>query len=206
MYTHFHYVGGTRAIVNELGHNVPIYAHAGVVGNRQRTGGEIAPAYGRGLVEQFGISLPTDGPDGLINIGLGLTYRNSEHAPHTPGFLPPTHTFSDACELNVAGLTVHVTPAPSDADDSATFWFPERNTAIHNLVWPVLFNVFAIRGEEYRDPRILLTGIDHLISLGAEHLVPAHGMPNERRRRHQTTRNEVPRFGAIHVGPNGAPH
>jgi alkyl sulfatase BDS1-like metallo-beta-lactamase superfamily hydrolase len=49
--------------------------------------------------------------------------------------------------------------------------------AVHNLVWPVLFNIFAIRGEEYRDPRVLLTGIDHLLALGAEHLVAAHGPP-----------------------------
>jgi hypothetical protein len=30
--------------------------------------------------------------------------------------------------------------------------------AINNLAWPALFNVFPIRGEEYRDPRVLLTG------------------------------------------------
>ncbi len=40
-----------------------------------------------------------------------------------------------------------------------------------------MFNVFPIRGEEYRDPRILLGGLDHLASLGAEHLVGVHGPP-----------------------------
>jgi len=44
-------------------------------------------------------------------------------------------------------------------------------------VWPVLFNVFAIRGEEYRDPTVLLTGLDHLLGLKVEHLVGAHGIP-----------------------------
>lgn len=177
VYTHFHYVGGTQAVLTELGRDLPIYAHARVDINRRRTGGEISPTYGRGLVEQFGISLPPDGPDGLINIGLGLTYRNAEHSPHSPGYVPPTHTFDEPCELNIAGLKVFVHPAPSDADDSATFWFPDLNTAIHNLVWPVLFNVFAIRGEEYRDPRTLIAGLDHLISLNADHLVPTHGAP-----------------------------
>ncbi len=56
-----------------------------------------------------------------------------------------------------------------------TYWIPSLGVAVNNLVWPVLFNVFAIRGEEYRDPRILLKGIDHLLSLNAEHLVGAHG-------------------------------
>ena len=70
-----------------------------------------------------------------------------------------------------------MTPAPSDADDSVTYWFKSLDCAVNNLVWPVLFNVFAIRGEEYRDPRIMLTGIDHLLSLKPTHLVGAHGMP-----------------------------
>ena len=69
------------------------------------------------------------------------------------------------------------TPAPSDADDSVTVWFAQLGLAVNNLVWPVLFNVFAIRGEEYRDPRVLLTGLDHLNALGARHLVGAHGPP-----------------------------
>ena len=48
---------------------------------------------------------------------------------------------------------------------------------MQNIVWPVLFNVFAIRGEEYRDPTVLLTGLDHLLGLKVEHLVGAHGIP-----------------------------
>jgi len=77
----------------------------------------------------------------------------------------------------VAGLTIEVTHAPSDADDSVTFWFKSLGVAVHNLVWPVLFNIFAIRGEEYRDPQVLIRGVDHLLSLKAEHLVAAHGPP-----------------------------
>jgi len=72
---------------------------------------------------------------------------------------------------------VEIHHAPSDADDSVTFWFPELGTCVQNLVWPTLFNVFAIRGEEYRDPQVLLAGIDHILSLGAAHLVGAHGPP-----------------------------
>ncbi len=37
--------------------------------------------------------------------------------------------------------------------------------------------MFAIRGEESRDPRVLLAGFDHLIGLGATHLVGTHGPP-----------------------------
>ena len=48
---------------------------------------------------------------------------------------------------------------------------------VNNLAWPALFNVFPIRGEEYRDPRILLSGFDHILGLGADHLVGVHGPP-----------------------------
>ena len=68
-------------------------------------------------------------------------------------------------------------PAPSDANDSITIWFPEIEVCVNNLLWPTLFNVFAIRGEEYRDPRILIEGIEQMTALGAEHLVGVHGPP-----------------------------
>lgn len=178
LYTHFHYVGGTEAVFEDgAPRSIPIWAHEGVVGNRQRTATEIAPAYGRGLTEQFAMLLPDDGPDGRVNVGLGFFYRNPAHAPFTSVFVPPTATVGAAARIPVAGLEVEVTHAPSDADDSVTYWFPSLGVAVNNLVWPVLFNVFAIRGEEYRDPQVLLTGLDHLRSLGADHLVGAHGPP-----------------------------
>ena len=176
MYTHFHYVDGTKAVIAENnGKQVPIWGHEKIAENRRRTASEIAPAYGRGLVEQFAMQLPEDGEDGRVNVGLGHFYRNPQHAPFTPGFIEPTHTFGAAAKITVAGLNIEVTHAPSDADDSVTYWIPSLGVAVNNLVWPVLFNVFAIRGEEYRDPRILLKGIDHLLSLNAAHLVGAHG-------------------------------
>jgi len=178
LYTHFHYVAGTQAVLDESPDTkVEIYGHSKIAYNRVRTATEIAPSYSRGLVEQFAITLPIDGPDGNENVGLGRFYRNPEHKTQTNGFIKPAHTFDKPCTIKVAGLEVEVTPAPSDADDSVTYWFKSLDCAVNNLVWPVLFNVFAIRGEEYRDPRIMLTGIDHLLSLKPTHLVGAHGMP-----------------------------
>ena len=178
LYTHFHYVAGTQAVLDDSPDTkIEIYGHSKIAYNRVRTATEIAPSYSRGLVEQFAITLPQDGPDGNENVGLGRFYRNPEHKTQTNGFIKPAHTFDKPCTIKVAGLEVEVTPAPSDADDSVTYWFKSLDCAVNNLVWPVLFNVFAIRGEEYRDPRIMLTGIDHLLSLKPTHLVGAHGMP-----------------------------
>ncbi|MEY2974776.1 MAG: hypothetical protein RIR49_1196 [Actinomycetota bacterium] len=176
VYTHFHYVGGTTAIT-EREPVEAIWGHSRLEANIRRSVTEIAPAYGRGITEQFAIQLPRSGPDSVPNVGLGLAWRMPDHAPYTPGHVAPTATFDSPTTVTVAGLRMEVTPAPSDADDSVTLWFPELGTAVHNLMWPALFNVFAIRGEEYRDPRVLLTGLDHLHSLGAEHLVATHGPP-----------------------------
>jgi alkyl sulfatase BDS1-like metallo-beta-lactamase superfamily hydrolase len=173
IYTHFHYVAGTAAIPGS--ESLPIWSHARVVTNRRRTGGEIAPMYQRGLVQQFGIRLPLDGPDGVVSVGLGPFFRNPAHAPFTTGFVAPTNVFDTPTSATIAGLQVEFMPASSDADDSVTIWFPQLGVAVNNLVWPALFNVFAIRGEEYRDPRVLLAGLDHLNALNAEHLVGAHG-------------------------------
>ena len=178
LYTHFHYVSGTQAVLDDdPTQEVQIWGHEKIAYNRVRATAEIAPTYGRGLVEQFAITLPQDGPDGIVNVGLGRFYRNPEHTTQTNGFIEPKNTFNSQCTIEVAGLSIDVTPAPSDADDSVTFWFSTLGCAVNNLVWPVLFNIFAIRGEEYRDPRIMLNGVDHLLSLNADHLIGAHGMP-----------------------------
>lgn len=176
LYTHFHYISGTTALTDSEP-VTEIWGHQRIAENLQRSATEIAPAYGRGLVQQFGIQLPESGPDGIVNVGLGRAYRMAEHAPFTPGYVPATHVIDGATTITVAGLQIEVMPAPSDADDSVTYWFPTLDVAVHNLLWPALFNVFAIRGEEYRDPRILLDGLDHLWSLQADNLVGTHGPP-----------------------------
>ena len=91
IYSHFHYVNGTRALFEEesTGH-LEIYGHSGIQANLERFGGEIAPRSSRGLVHQFGLLLPDDGEDGLLHCGLGLHLRNPAHAPYTPGYIPAT--------------------------------------------------------------------------------------------------------------------
>ena len=179
LYTHFHYIAGTQAIVQENGgKQVPIWGHERIKHNREGATAEIGPTYTRGLVEQFAILMPETGADGNVNVGLGRFWRDPMHAPLTSGFIPPTNTFGDETSSHkIAGLRVDVIPSPSDANDSVTYWFPELDTAVNNTVWPVLFNVFAIRGEEYRDPRILVKGVEKILALNPEHLVGVHGPP-----------------------------
>ena len=176
IYTHFHYVGGTQTLVDE-NNKLAVWGHDGIQANLDRFGGEVAPRVTRGLAHQFATSMPQEGPDGIVNLGLGNFFRNPEHAPFTNGYIPPKHTFVEPTKAKIAGLKVEFYPAPSDATDSITIWFPDLKLAINNLLWPVLFNVFAIRGEEYRDPRIMMKGLDQLAELEAENLIGAHGPP-----------------------------
>tara|TARA_Y100000817_G_C16836258_1_gene535874 strand:- start:41 stop:1747 length:1707 start_codon:yes stop_codon:yes gene_type:complete len=178
IYTHFHYVAGTEAIfTSEQRRNIPIWGHERITANRRSYGTELSAVASRGLIHQFGIALPDSGSDAVINVGLGQSYRNPDHAPFTPGFVEPNQIFAEPISTQIAGLKVEMIPAPSDADDSITIWFPELGICVNNLIWPALFNVFAIRGEEYRDPRVLLTGIDHILSLSPEIVISTHGPP-----------------------------
>lgn len=179
VYTHFHYVDGTHAVLDEGNHvtPLPIFGHRRIAINKVRASGEIGPAYSRGLIEQFGMAMPPDGPDGLVNVGLGFHFRNPKHSPGTPGHIPVTHVLPDEGELTIGGARVIVRHSPSDSDDSINFYFPDLDLCVHNTVWPVLFNVFAIRGEEYRDPRVLIPGISQIVEWAPEYLVGTHGPP-----------------------------
>ena len=91
IYTHFHYVGGTEALLAE-NPDLPIWGHSGIQANLKRFGGEVAPRVTRGLVHQFAIMMPNEGADGVVNVGLGNFYRNPAHAPFTGGHVPrPTY-------------------------------------------------------------------------------------------------------------------
>ena len=121
IYSHFHYISGTTAIMEEPRNaGLQIYGHAGIEDNLTRFGGEVAPRSSRGLVHQFGVMLPDGGADGLLHAGLGLFFRNPAHAPFTNGYIPAQHTFERAAQFTIAGLRVEMTPAPSDATDSIT--------------------------------------------------------------------------------------
>ena len=151
IYTHFHYVGGTEALLAE--HSaLPIWGHASIQANLERFSGEIAPRVTRGLVHQFAIAMPDEGPDGVVNVGLGNFFRNPKHAPFTNGYLPAQHTFDAPMKTRIAGLAVEFYPAPSDATDSTTIWFPQLKLAINNLLWPALlmFLPFAVKNTATR--------------------------------------------------------
>lgn len=178
LYTHFHYVNGTRAhLPDGPGAGREIWAHERVDENLRRISVEIGPAYLWGVLTQFGFFLPTEGPDAMPNQGIGPWFFDPRGGRRTGGYLPPTHTVDAETEVRLAGLRVHLVPAPSDSDDTLIVWLPDEGVVINNHVWPALFNVFPLRGEEYRDPLQHVAAIDRIRAMDPEHLVGVHGPP-----------------------------
>ena len=179
IYTHFHYVAGTAAIDADT-HltGYPIWGHERIrVEPRTawppRSGSRCGAGWCTSSASRCRPTAPTgwSAPGSDPGTATLRTPRSPTASCH------PHDTLTAETSTVIAGLHVVMTPAPSDADDSITIWFPELDVCVNNIVWPALFNIYAIRGEEYRDPRVLLRGLDHVRSLNADHLVGAHGPP-----------------------------
>ena len=88
VYSHFHYIGGTKALADAP--ELPIWGHGGIPAT--------CAASARSVREDPGASrtnlvlLPESGPEGLV-VGLGRFFRNPAHAPFTPGYVPAQHEF-----------------------------------------------------------------------------------------------------------------
>ena len=209
IYSHFHYCNGTTALSEEdptggTSTPLPVWGHERIEANLARMATEVSTAAARGLVHQFGVLLPPDGPDGLVGVGLGRFFKNPAHGSGTSGYVAPTEIVTEPTTATIAGLQVELSPAPSDADDSLNIFFPELGLCVNNLAWPALFNVFAIRGEEYRDPRILLSGFDEIIDFEPGHLVCTHGPPLSGRDEIQAALIDARGRGAVPLGPDRA--
>ncbi len=177
IYSHSHYVGGTAEVLARHPGPIPIYAHRAVPAVMAEVGAEIGPSYLRRLKIQFAHDLPRQGPDAMPNIGLGLSlFREGRR---TPGFVAPTHWFEpEQTTLRIAGLTVNIDGRyASDSRDTIIIGLPELDAVVNNHVWPVLFNIYPLRGEAYRDPLVMVRAIDRIREADPMHLVGVHGVP-----------------------------
>lgn len=177
LWSHYHYVQGSAVYVEDAGGELDIWAHVDSARLLAAVGAEIGPIRLRGLVSQFGIALPGDGPDALPNVGIGPFWKDPERPVTTPGYVPPNRAIEGAGDLTIAGERIVVTPIHSDSEDTLVLWFPGRGVCVNNHLWPALFNIFAMRGETYRDPLVRLEAFDLMLSYEPDHLVGVHGPP-----------------------------
>lgn len=178
IYTHSHYAFGSRTYV-PAGHDdaLPIYAHKDMMQVMSRALGDLAPFLTRRVAMQFGMFLPADGPDSMPNQGLGETFFPLDRYKPQPGFVRPNRWIDDGQSENIDGIPFQFWHAPSDSDDTLLIWMPDDGVVINNIAWPVMFNIYTLRGEMFRNPTRLLPGLDRILELRPRHLVGVHGVP-----------------------------
>lgn len=177
IFTHSHYLWGTAALHDRGFTDLEIWGHEDIEEVIADVGAEIGPAYARRARLQFGFHLPATGPDSMSNVGLGRFFYRP--GTKTGGFVPanrrvPRHGTASA---EMAGLRFDMAAFDSDSEDTIVIHIPELGVCVNNHIWPVLFNIYPLRGERYRDPLVLLDGYHHIASLDPEHLVATHGVP-----------------------------
>ncbi len=175
-HNHFDHVAGVKAFTTEedvAAGKVEIYAHETLIQGVINWASTVGPIEGRRTSYTAAVFLPK-GPDGSVHDALGPDARMGAIT-----FIPPTKTFSDTLDVEVAGVNMHLLYVPSETDDEIIAWFPDEKLmhsaeVMQGENWP---NVYTIRGTKYRDPVMWFKSVDVMREFPAEYLVPSHGRP-----------------------------
>ena len=177
IYSHSHpdHVNGAGAFAEEAGDDLEIYAHSTLLDNYYHESGELATLIATRAISYYGILLPQDGPDRFVSAGIGPFLESGDV---TSAFLPPTITFDDRLDIEVAGLKMTLINVPSETNDETIVWIPEKGVlqggeVLYEL-WP---NLYSVRGSSYRDVKNWISSLDVMIDIEAEHLVLSHTRP-----------------------------
>jgi alkyl sulfatase BDS1-like metallo-beta-lactamase superfamily hydrolase len=177
VYTHNHYdhVMGTPAFLEVLADDQPveIYAHETLVPLVERRSSEVEAAMLPRNIRQFGIRLPESA---RTNCGIGPCLTLDLTA--LPDFRPPSVTFTDTLEVEIAGVEMKMVHAPGETDDQLYVWLPGTRTLLPGDNYYLAFpNLYAIRGTPYRDVRGWADSLDLMLAERPELLVPSHSRP-----------------------------
>jgi alkyl sulfatase BDS1-like metallo-beta-lactamase superfamily hydrolase len=177
IYSHEHYVNGTRAMVEaeaKRGNtNIKIIGHPRTNDEIAKTGGvsAIHPEVGSVLlarsVEQFNFYLPSEGPDAAFKNTL---------VPGFGGFVPVDTPVEDGQRLKVAGLELvfFTEGIATDTRNQVMVWIPSRKIVLNNIIWGWFPNIYSARGGRYRSPERWIEAVDRIRSLKPEILLSTH--------------------------------
>ncbi len=173
LYTHSHYANGAKAWQDE---NTRFYGHEYLVAtlNGDQGVSVLSGNFGTRAAIQFGMLHPAEGPDAFPNLmGFG-----AEKLTSTKAFVPPDITFKDdVVEMHeIAGLRVEVLPSKTDVIESVAYYFPDKKLLASNaLAAGVIFNLYTLRGDWYRDPMVFVEAADLALTRDIEYQVDIHG-------------------------------
>jgi len=173
VYTHNHADHVFGAEIFARGALPEVYAHASTEGLVMRIVTELRPIIGARSLRMFGSRLPAGQ---LVNAGIGPYLGLLPDS--TLGFVPPTITFEDALDAEVAGVTFRLIHAPGETDDQINVWLPDQQILIcgDNFYW-TFPNLYTIRGTPFRSLKNWRQSLIAARELNPEHLVPCHTRP-----------------------------
>jgi alkyl sulfatase BDS1-like metallo-beta-lactamase superfamily hydrolase len=168
LYTHGHvdHVGGAPAFVanaDELGHRAPRF-----VGHEN-----LPPRFDRyNLTEGYNLIANARQFGGLERMSIGGSQR----------FLPagtpsPDVTFGDRLGLSVGSVRMDLRHAKGETDDHVWAWLPERRMILTGDLFMWCFPNAGNPQKVQRYPREWAVALREMSGMGAELLVPAHGVP-----------------------------
>ena len=103
VYTHSHpdHINGAGAFAQYADDDLEIFAHSTFLDHYYHESGELGKIIATRGLSYYGVFLPQDGPDRIVNTGIGPFLETGDV---TTSFIPPTTTFDDRLEVEVAGL------------------------------------------------------------------------------------------------------
>ncbi|MBW2697052.1 MAG: MBL fold metallo-hydrolase [Deltaproteobacteria bacterium] len=177
IYTHNHadHVFGGRGFVPEG--EVDVYAHETTSDYIDRLIGVVRPVISTRSGRMFGSVLPAEGPDAVVNAGIGPRLALGPDSG-TPSLIRPNKTFRDRMQLEIAGIRIELVHAPGETNDQLFVWLPEKRVLLPgDNIYRAFPNLYTIRGTPYRDVLDWVASLDAMRALRPEHLVPSHTRP-----------------------------
>jgi alkyl sulfatase BDS1-like metallo-beta-lactamase superfamily hydrolase len=168
LYTHGHldHVGGASAFVangKELGHRAPRF-----VGHEN-----LPPRFDRyHLTAGYNSIVNARQFGGARNMSIGGSQQ----------FLPvgtpaPDVTFRDRLGISVGGVRMDLRHAKGETDDHVWAWLPERRMILTGDLFMWNFPNAGNPQKVQRYPREWAAALREMSGMGAEYLLPAHGLP-----------------------------